>query len=154
MLSETVKKLLESEDETKYQSALDVLANAFGAQTATVHRADSSTRTLHLVASRGLPEHILTITRTIPFGKGMAGICAERQDCVTVCNLQTDDSGVARPSARETGVAGAIVVPILAPGGGLLGTLGIGKPNEHDYTVEETQTLESCARAFASIFAA
>lgn len=154
MLSEIVRDLLESKGETKYQSALEVIANTFGAQTATVHRADSSARTLELVASRGIPEHLLTVTRTIPFGKGMAGICAERRDCVTACNLQTDDSGVARPSARETGVAGAIVVPILSPGDGLLGTLGVGKPDEHDYTVEETQTLKSCADAFASIFAA
>ena len=46
----------------------------------------------------------------IPFGKGMAGICAERREPVSMCNLQTDDSGVARPTAKETKVAGALEV--------------------------------------------
>ncbi|MGH9362275.1 MAG: GAF domain-containing protein, partial [Thermoanaerobaculia bacterium] len=94
------------------QTALDALALAFGAVTATLHRADPGTETLHLLACRGLPERVVEVTRTIPFGKGMAGLCARRREPVTVCNLQTDASGAARPGARETGVAGAIVVPV------------------------------------------
>ena len=152
MLPEDLEKILSSEDdgEPSFQSALDAIAGAFEARTATLHRAETNSRTLHLVASRGIPQQLRPVTEAIPFGKGMAGICAERRDFVTVCNLQTDESGVARPAARETGVAGAIVVPILAlDGDELLGTLGVGKADEHEYSDEERETLSACARVFA-----
>lgn len=136
-----------------YQRALDLVADEFDARTATLHRADSEKRTLHLLASRGIPDKLLPITQTIPFGKGMAGICAERRDFVTVCNLQTDESGVARPAAKETGVEGAIVTPILRTGRDLAGTLGVGKAGEHDYTEVERATLAACAAVFAEKFA-
>jgi hypothetical protein len=40
-----------------------------------------------------------------------------------MCNLQIDDSGVARPAAKETKVEGSIAVPMLLEGK-LYGTLG------------------------------
>lgn len=134
-----------------FAAALDEIALALGAVTVTVHRADPAGRRLHLVASKGMPESLIPITREIPFGKGMAGLCAERLEPVTLCNLQTDGSGAARPGARETGVAGAIVVPVLSSrDGGLVGTLGIGKAAAHDYTAEEREAIGGCARALAA----
>ena len=53
-----------------------------------------------------------------------------------ICNLQTDDSGVARPAARETKVEGSIAVPMLL-NGTLYGTFGIAKPVAYDFTKEE-----------------
>lgn len=132
--------------EGRFDAALGAVADAFGAVTATLHRAEPATATLHLVAQRGLPPHVAEITAVIPYGKGMAGICAERAEPVTVCNLQTDDSGVARPGARETGVAGALVVPVPSPRGGLAGTLGVGKHGAHDYSPGEVAALEAAAR--------
>ena len=81
----------------------------------------------------------------------MAGLCASRRAPVTVCNLQTDTSGQARPAAKETGVAGSIVLPIFArPDSSrdqpLAGTLGVGKPGEHEFSDEERRILEECAR--------
>ena len=132
-------------------AALEAVAQAFGAVTATLHCSDPPGEVLHLVASRGLPEKILPVARAIPFGKGMAGLCAARREPVTVCNLQTDASGVARPAAKETGAGGAIVVPLLGPRGGkVLGTLGVGKPSEHVYSEEELGVLKACAGAFAA----
>lgn len=130
------------------QAALDTIAGAFEARTATLHVADLRERRLHMVAYRGIPDHIAAITREIPFGKGMAGICAERLGPVQVCNVQTDESGHARPGAKETGVAGAIVVPVMEKGR-LVGTLGIGKSEEHDYSDAEQKTLEECAARLA-----
>jgi signal transduction protein with GAF and PtsI domain len=131
---------------SRHQAALEAVARLFAASTATLHRADGESRTLHLLAWLGIPEKLLPITREIPFGKGMAGLCALRLEPVTVCNLQTDASGAARPGARETGAAGAVVVPVLEPGSGrLLGTLGIGKPAEHSYTGQELEVLHGCA---------
>ena len=123
--------ILESQAAGRIEDALRAIADAFGAQTVTLHRAETTARRLRLVAALGLPEAVLAVTREIPFGKGMAGLCAERRDVVTVCNLQTDDSGTARPGARETGVAGAIVVPVEDERGALLGTLGIGRGDAH-----------------------
>ncbi len=153
MLPREVETILSSGDEARFEAALERIATAFEAQTATLHRADAASRLLHLVSSRGLPEPVIAVTRTIEFGKGMAGICADRREFVTTCNLQTDDSGVVRAGARQTGVAGAIVTPIFAPDGSLVGTLGVGKRGEHDYTDSERETLAACARAFASAFA-
>jgi len=106
-----------------------------------------------MIAYRGIPEHVVAITREIPFGKGMAGICAERAETVTVCNVQTDASGVSRAGAKETGVAGAIVIPVTAKDGALIGTLGIGKSEEHDYSDGEQRTLEACAARLAPALA-
>jgi signal transduction protein with GAF and PtsI domain len=135
----------------RLEQALCAVADAFGARTATLHRADEAARLLHLVAQRGLPEPLIPVTRTIPFGKGMAGVCVERREPVTICNLQTDESGVVRPGARQTGVAGAISLPIVAADGRLLGTYGIGKHVEHDYTPEEQALLVECARRMAAV---
>jgi signal transduction protein with GAF and PtsI domain len=138
------------------QRALDRIADDFGAMTATLHAVDPGADPIRpdlvSIADRGIPESVRAHTRLIPFGKGMAGLCAERRAAVTVCNLQTDASGVARPGARETGVAGAIVVPIFdALSGRLVGTLGIGKPGEHTYLEEEIGTLAACAEKLAPI---
>ncbi|MBK8174953.1 MAG: GAF domain-containing protein [Rhodospirillales bacterium] len=139
--------------------ALELIAEGFAAKTATVHAIDVSSDAerpdLVIVADRGLPEAVRAHVRHIPFGKGMAGICAERREPVTVCNLQTDDSGVVRPGARQTGVAGAIVVPVLDAGGArLVGTLGIGKPGEHTYSDDERKVLARCAAALAPLLLA
>ena len=62
-----------------------------------------------------------------------------------MCNLQTDDSGVARPAAKETKVEGSIVVPMIWEGT-LYGTLGVAKPVPYDFTAEEISSLLELAR--------
>jgi signal transduction protein with GAF and PtsI domain len=136
---------------TRLQTALDKIASEFEARTVTLHVANASDRKLLMVAQRGIPDHIAAITREIPYGKGMAGICAERVEPVTVCNVQTDASGQSRPGAKETGVAGAIVIPVLTADGRLVGTLGVGKSEEHEYSDAEQKVLESCAKQVAPV---
>ncbi len=143
-----IERLVENDGgpEAALASAIESIARAFGAATATLHRSDGTETILKLVSARGVPPAVLSLIQDIPFGKGMAGICAERRAPVTVCNLQRDGSGVVRPGAKETGVAGAIVVPVLsASGERVIGTLGVGKPGEHEYTEEERTALERCA---------
>jgi L-methionine (R)-S-oxide reductase len=149
-LLQTVARALEATAPApeRLQAALETIARSFGAVTATLHRADGEARLLHMVAHQGLPEQLLPIVQRIPFGKGMAGLCAERQEPITVCNLQTDASGQARPGAKLTGVEGAINVPIFK-GEAFAGTLGIGKPTAHDYTDDERALLAGCARLLA-----
>jgi putative methionine-R-sulfoxide reductase with GAF domain len=70
----------------------------------------------------------------------MAGIAALRKEPVQVCNLQKDESGVVKPSAKETKVEGSITVPLLAEGN-LRGTLGIAKPVVYEFTQDEVDFL-------------
>ena len=78
----------------------------------------------------------------------MAGVAAERRQPVQICNLQTDESGVARPSARDTKVEGSMAAPMMLDGA-LYGTLGIAKPVPYDFTDEETEALMEIGKALA-----
>tara|TARA_B100001094_G_C18056969_1_gene732988 strand:- start:65 stop:550 length:486 start_codon:yes stop_codon:yes gene_type:complete len=144
----TLEQLLKKDfslDE-KIKEALKLIFEAFEAKNCTFHRADSGDSFLHLVDQIGLPEKIAQIASKIPIGKGMAGICAERKEAVTMCNLQKDESGVARPAAKDTKVEGAVVVPLINKEGKVIATLGIGKSGEYDYSDDEIVSLEKCAQ--------
>ena len=116
----------------------------FNSETGTIHVLDSEKQLLHLAAQIGLPPQMLDIVKTIPVGKGIAGQTVAQNKPVTICNLQTDASGVAKPGARQTGVGGALCVPIRKEEK-IVGTLGIGTMRQHEYTKEETQRLEEIA---------
>ena len=130
--------------EERLQAAVAEIARRFDARTCTFHRTTAEDQLLELVAQIGLPPRIAELAGHIPFGKGMAGVCAQRREPVTMCNLQTDDSGVAKPAARDTRVEGAVVVPLVAEDR-VIATLGIGKGEEYDYSEDEIHTLEHCA---------
>lgn len=121
---------------------------SFDCTTGTLHRLDSSDRHLKLVAHQGIPEALLPIIQSIPVGKGIAGVAAERKEAVEMCNLQTDTSGVAKPGAKQTQVQGTLAVPVL-DGERLCGTLGIGKLVPYDFTEEEKARLMSSACGIA-----
>ena len=130
----------------------DTLAQ-LNSETGTIHRLDVPTQLLHLIAQVGLPPQLLDVVKTIPVGKGIAGECAQKNLPVTICNLQTDTSGVAKPGAKQTGVGGALCVPIRS-GEKILGTLGIGTRREHTFTPEETRALEKIAAEIGAHFRA
>lgn len=121
----------------------------FGCTTGTLHRLDPADRHLKLVAHQGIPAALMPIIQSIPVGKGIAGVAAERQEPVEMCNLQTDTSGVAKPGAKQTQVQGTLAVPVLDEGR-LCGTLGIGKLVPYDFTAEEKAQLMSKARSIAT----
>lgn len=123
-----------------WQQLLTEIIAAFDCSTGTIHVLDQKTKLLTLQAQQGIPEFLLPKMASIPIGKGMAGIAAERREPVEMCNLQTDDSGVARPAAKETKVEGSIAAPLLL-NGELYGVVGIAKPVPYDFTEEETQSL-------------
>lgn len=123
-----------------WQQLLDGIISAFNCTTGTMHLLDKNSMLLKLQAHQGVPSFLLPKMTDIPIGKGMAGIAAERRQPVEMCNLQTDDSGVARPAAKETRVEGSIAVPMLLDGA-LYGTLGIGKTVPYDFTKEEVNEL-------------
>ena len=128
----------------------DTLAR-FNSETGTIHRLEAQTQLLHLVAQVGLPPQLLDVVKTIPVGKGIAGQTVAQNRPVTICNLQTDISGVAKPGAKQTGVGGALCVPI-RDGEKILGTLGIGTRREHTYTPDEPRALEKIAGEIGAHF--
>jgi L-methionine (R)-S-oxide reductase len=117
----------------------------FRSETGTIHILDPEKQLLHLAAQVGLPPQLMEVVKTIPVGKGIAGQVAAQNKPVSICNLQTDSSGVAKPGARQTGVGGSVCVPI-RQGDKLTGTLGIGTIRPYEYTADEMRELEEIGR--------
>jgi L-methionine (R)-S-oxide reductase len=145
-----LESIKESKGGIKWQDLLESIISTFSCTTGTIHTLDKATNLLMLKAQKGIPEFLLPKMAVIPIGKGMAGIAAERKQPVEMCNLQTDESGVARPAAKETKVEGSIAVPILLDGE-LFGTLGIAKPVPYDFTKEESEALLDIGEEIARI---
>jgi len=123
----------------------------FRSETGTIHRLDEEAQLLHLVTQIGLPPKLMDVVKTIPVGKGIAGETVAKNRPVTICNLQTDTSGVAKPDAKQTGVGGALCVPIRIGGntGKIVGTFGIGTQREHEYSAAEINALQDIANSIA-----
>ncbi len=133
-----------------WESLLDAILQLFDCPTGTLHTIDPESGMLQLLAQRGIPGELMPKITTIPIGKGIAGAAAEKREAVQLCNLQTDDSGVARPDAKKTEVAGSVAIPML-DGDALKGTLGIGKHAPYDFTEAELDTLWEIARRLAPL---
>jgi GAF domain-containing protein len=129
----------------------DVLAatlSHFDCQAGTIHRVEEGV--LKLVTSANIPPHIVQIVGTVPIGKGIAGLAAERREPITLCNLQTDTSGQALPAAKQTGMEGSLAVPMLSSGN-LRGVLGIAKSGAYDWSKEETALLLAIAAELGAL---
>jgi L-methionine (R)-S-oxide reductase len=146
-LHEEIEGLLKHDPnrETVLAQVLRVVLAKFHSETGTLHRLDRENQLLHLVSHAGLPPQILELVKTIPVGKGIAGQVVLQNKPVSICNLQTDTGGVAKPGAKQTGVGGALCVPV-RDGDKIAGTLGIGTVRQHEYTPDETRELEETAR--------
>ena len=130
------------------QRVLRLALAHFQAETGTIHELGSD-GVLHLTAwTDGIPDHLLPLIRDVPVGKGIAGLAVERKEPVDLCNLQTDDSGTARPKARDTGVKGSICVPMMDDDRAV-GALGIGTAEEREFRVDEVELLMSVGRLLA-----
>ncbi|MDX1365387.1 GAF domain-containing protein [Arenibacter latericius] len=139
-LPNTIITPLLSANPIDWQEVLSTIIVNYDCSTGTIHFLDKSSSLLHLKVEQGIPPFLIPKLSEIPIGKGMAGIAAERRKPVEMCNLQTDDSGVARPAAKETKVEGSIALPLLKDNV-LFGTLGIAKPVPYDFTEEEINSL-------------
>ncbi len=129
---------------------LQRIVASFEADSGTVHFLGRDGM-LHLAAaSAGMPEPVLAIIRTIPVGKGMAGLAVERAQPVDACNIQTDTSGDVRPGAKATGLAGSIVVPIF-DGETVVGALGVANRCERVFAADEIIRLLDEGRQLAAL---
>jgi hypothetical protein len=86
---------------------------------------------LHLEAAVNIPARVQELTRTIPKGKGMAGLAWERAEPVQTCNLKTDETGDVRPGARAVDALAAVALPVFA-GGELRAVVGIAYGDERE----------------------
>jgi L-methionine (R)-S-oxide reductase len=121
-------------------TALREILRHLSAQAGTVHWLDLQSGLLTLATQQNIPPHISEIIGTVPIGKGIAGLAAQKREPISICNLQTDTSGQARPAAKSTGMEGSLAVPMLVEGE-LRGVLGVAKAQEHDWTPEEKALL-------------
>ena len=131
-----------------WETSLARILSHFGADSGTIHMlaADGA---LHLqAASAGIPDVVLDTVRTVPVGKGMAGLAVERRQPVNACNIQTDTSGDVRPGAKATNLQGSIVVPIMR-GDAAVGALGIANRRERTFTDAEASLLVDAGRVLA-----
>jgi signal transduction protein with GAF and PtsI domain len=122
-----------------FDAILAAVCARFDCAVGTVHLLDQA-GVLQLCAARNLPPVVLDKVRSVPIGKGMAGIAAERREPVQVCNLQSDASGVVRPGAKMTRMEGSLAAPMLE-GDRLAGVLGVAKPVEYEFSAEESALL-------------
>ncbi|MCA1964301.1 MAG: GAF domain-containing protein [Prosthecobacter sp.] len=140
--------------ESEWDLFLQEVIREFHCTTGTLHRLDPADRHLKLVAAQAIPPQLIPVIQSIPVGKGIAGCAAERLEPVELCNLQTDNSGVAKPGARQTNVQGSLAVPVM-DGARLCGTLGIGKMEPYEFTPEEkARLLQIAGRAAAKLLPA
>jgi L-methionine (R)-S-oxide reductase len=121
------------------QAELRAVLDRFGADTGTIHLVEGGF--LILKAHAGIPDSVVQIVARVPIGKGMAGLAALRNQPVSTCNIQSDQTGNVRAGAKETGVNGAIVVPIRDFAGNAVGALGIGVHRQYEYSEAETARL-------------
>lgn len=134
------------------QILMDQLLTDLSCQTGTIHRTCASEEILSLVWQVGVPDILIGKISSIPFGKGIAGVAAERQEPVELCNLQENLGGIANLDAQKTGVSGSIAVPIFAnESQRVIGTLGIGKFEPHKFTNTEKERITTSAIAIAKI---
>lgn len=127
-------------DESALKAALTEILRHFDCTLGTIHVLNPASGLLDLAAHIGMPLAVVDCVRHVPIGKGMAGLAAERRECVSLCNLQTDTSGDARPGAKLTGMEGSIAVPMLVDHQ-TRGVLGIAKPTVYEFSDDEKRLL-------------
>jgi L-methionine (R)-S-oxide reductase len=137
----TESKLGENKEEG--EKFLQDTISEFDCVSGTLHRMEGNT--LELVAYQGIPEPIIDRIREVPIGKGMAGLAAQEEEPVQICNLQTDDSGIAESRARDTGMEGSIAAPVFNSDGELRGTIGIAKSEAYEFSDAECEELLNTA---------
>jgi L-methionine (R)-S-oxide reductase len=131
------------------QEELEAVMGQFGGDSGTIHLLEG--RTLVLKAHMGVPPQVLQVIAKIPVGKGMAGLAVERDEPVSSCNIQVDETGTVQPGAKQTGINGAVVVPIRDQDGNVVGTLGIGVNREYEFSAVEVTLLTRAASGLARL---
>ncbi len=116
-----------------------------GGVAGTIHAIDGEI--LAMRAAVNIPPRVVEVTRSIPRGKGMAGLAWERDAPVHTCNLKSDETGDVRPGAKAVDANAAVALPVHAAGGAVRGVVGIAWMGERDITERELAALGAEAEA-------
>lgn len=100
---------------------------------------------LRLAASVRIPPPVIEATRSIPKGKGMAGLAWERLQPVQTCNLATDTSGDVRPGAKAVNAQAAVALPVQGANGAFRGVVGIAFMGEREFSDAALAAFEADA---------
>jgi L-methionine (R)-S-oxide reductase len=131
-------------DEATQQAWLETFIRTHQGIAGSVHRR-SGPDELALVATVNIPEMVKNIVRTVPRGKGMAGLALERNAAISSCNIQSDSTGQVRPGARAVDAQAAVALPVQTPDGEVRAVVGIAFDNERTLSDEELQRLAEAA---------
>jgi L-methionine (R)-S-oxide reductase len=129
------------ERDPELQRWLEQYISQHGGVAGTVHLMGGDA--LELAAAVNIPPRVAEVTRSIPKGKGMAGLAWERDRPVSTCNLQTDQTGDVKPGARAVDANAAVAIPIHGGGGALRGVVGIAFLGERDMDQTELDLLSA-----------
>lgn len=114
---------------TEPQAWLEAYLARHGGVAGSVHQLEGEL--LEMRAAVALPPPVVAATRTIPCGKGMAGLAWQRKRAVTTCNLQAPSADV-RPGAAAVGAKAAAALPVLDPEGAVRAVVGIAFDDERE----------------------
>ena len=133
---------------TDYDTALARILEYFEADGGTIHLLGDDGMLELRAYTKGMPESVLASIRSIPPGKGMAGVAFAHNEAVDTCNLQSDaGSGAVRAGAKATGFGGSLAVPIRDQDDNARGAIGIATVREREFSVEEHAELIQCGKA-------
>jgi L-methionine (R)-S-oxide reductase len=131
-------------DETQQQAWLETFIRTHQGIAGSVHRR-SGPDELALVATVNIPEVVQSVVKTVPRGKGMAGLALERNAAISSCNIQADTSGQVRPGARAVDAQAAVALPVQNSSGEVRAVVGIAFANERTLSDDELQALADAA---------
>jgi L-methionine (R)-S-oxide reductase len=115
-----------------------------GGVAGTVHqRVDE--QNLQLAAAVNIPPKVVEIVKSIPRGKGMAGIAFDTDAPVSTCNIKDDDTGRVRPGAKDVGAQAAVALPVHDAAGAVRAVVGIAYREQRELTESELATLATAA---------
>lgn len=126
-----------------YQLWLATFLQSHDAAAGTVHVRGASM--LELAAAINIPPPVLEKTRSIPHGKGMAGLAWSRDAPVSTCNLKTDETGDVRPGAKAVDAAAAVALPVHDAAGEIRAVVGIAFAEERPLGADELARLAKAA---------
>jgi len=124
---------------------LQQFLSALGGVAGTVHVLEGDA--LALAAAVNIPPPVVQKTQLIPKGKGMAGLAWERDDIVSTCNLQTDQTGDVRPGARAVDAQAAVAIPVHDAAGAVRAVVGIAFLGDRNFTADELAAFSRAAAA-------
>lgn len=130
------------------QSFLELFLRTHHGVAGTVHRV-TGPQLLGMTAAHNIPPKVQDIVRTIPLGKGMAGLAFERNEPVTTCNIKTDNTGQVKPGAKAIDAHAGVALPVHDANGQVRAVVGIAYMEEKTLLESELAALAAAAKKLA-----